>query len=55
MSTFIDTACHTKDLHCLLFVMNYMVENKIRPNEDAVKNLKQFAKGLSKIEKPTVS
>lgn len=52
MSTLVDTACHNKDLYYLLFVMNYMVENKMRPNTDAVKNLKNFSKGLSTIEKP---
>jgi len=55
MSTFIDTACHKKDLYYLLFVMNYMVENKMRPNAEAIKNLEEFSKGLPKIEKPTVS
>lgn len=55
MSTLIDTACHKKDLHYLLFVMDYMVKNKMRPNAEAVKNLEEFSKGLSKIEKPTVS
>ncbi|XP_012219587.2 pentatricopeptide repeat-containing protein 1, mitochondrial-like [Linepithema humile] len=52
MSTLIDTACHKKDLHYLLFVMNYMVENKMYPNAAAIKNLEEFSKGLSKIEKP---
>jgi len=55
MNTLINTACHNKDLSYLLLVMNYMVENKMRPNAEAVKKLEEFSKGLSKLEKPRVS
>lgn len=54
MGTLIDMACHKQDFEYLLFVMNYMVENKTKPSEQTVKCLKNFSKGLSKIEKPTV-
>lgn len=54
MSTLINTACHKKDLKFLVFVMNYMVENRYRPNARAVKDLEAFSKTIYKIEKPIV-
>ncbi|TGZ49016.1 pentatricopeptide repeat-containing protein 1, mitochondrial [Temnothorax longispinosus] len=53
MGTLLKTACHKKDFKYLLFVMNYMMENKMRPSEQAVKSLEEFSKELSKMEKPT--
>ncbi|EZA54634.1 Pentatricopeptide repeat-containing protein [Ooceraea biroi] len=52
MSTLINNACRKKDFELLLFVMNYMRENKIEPNEQAINNLKEFSQNLSEIEKP---
>lgn len=54
MGTLIDTACHRKNFKYLLFVMKYMVENKLKPTEQTIKCLKDFSEGLSKVEKPTV-
>lgn len=54
MGTLIDTACYRKDLDYLLFVMDYMIENKLRPSEITVKCLENFSKGIPKLEKPTV-
>ncbi|XP_012536909.1 pentatricopeptide repeat-containing protein 1, mitochondrial [Monomorium pharaonis] len=53
VGTLIDAACYKRDFQYLLFVMNYMVENKISPTEKTVETLKEFSEGLSKIEKPT--
>lgn len=55
MGTLINTACYRKDFKYLLFVMKYMVENKMKPSEQTIKYLENFSKGLPKIEKPTVS
>lgn len=54
MGTLIVQACVKKNFEYLLFVMNYMTENKMKPSKIAVKHLEEFSKGLSKIEKPTV-
>lgn len=54
MSTLINTACHKKNFNYLLFVMKYMVENNMKPNKQAIKDLQEFSEGLSKIDKPTV-
>lgn len=54
MGTLINTACHNRDFEYLLFVMNYMVENKIRPNEQAIKDLKEFSRKILRMEVPTV-
>lgn len=54
IGTLIDAAIYRKDFEYLLFVMNYMMENKMKPSEQTVKCLGIFSKGLSKIEKPTV-
>ncbi|XP_011634487.1 pentatricopeptide repeat-containing protein 1, mitochondrial [Pogonomyrmex barbatus] len=53
MSTLISIACYNKNFEYLLFVMKYMMENKIKPNEQAIENLKKFSQELSKIKKPT--
>ncbi|XP_072763102.1 pentatricopeptide repeat-containing protein 1, mitochondrial isoform X2 [Anoplolepis gracilipes] len=53
MSTLIHKACQNKNLEYLLFVMNYMLENRMRPNEQAVTEVKEFSKTLSDIKKPT--
>lgn len=54
MSTLINVACHNKNFEYLLFVMNYMLEHKMRPNTQAVRDMDKFSKGLSNIKKPTV-
>ncbi|XP_011866792.1 PREDICTED: pentatricopeptide repeat-containing protein 1, mitochondrial [Vollenhovia emeryi] len=53
MGTLIDTACHKKDFKFLLFVMEYMMENKIKSTDQSVKVLEEFSKELSQMEKPT--
>ncbi|KAL0119655.1 hypothetical protein PUN28_007828 [Cardiocondyla obscurior] len=53
MGTLIHTACHRKNFEYLLFVMKYMVENRIKPSEQTIKCVKDFSQGLSKINKPT--
>ncbi|KMQ97249.1 pentatricopeptide repeat-containing protein 1 [Lasius niger] len=53
MSTLINVACHNKNFEYLLFVMNYMLEHKMRPNTQAVRDVDKFSKGLSNIKKPT--
>lgn len=47
--TLIRVACNNEDFEYLLFVMNYMVENKIKPNERAIEDLKEFSKKIPKI------
>lgn len=54
MGTLIQQACHSKDFEYLMFVMKYMMYNKIRPNQQAINDLKEFSKNISKIEQPTV-
>jgi len=54
MSTLIYKACYKKDFKYLLFVMNYIMKNKIKPNEQAIECLKEFSRNLSKIKEPTV-
>jgi len=52
--TLIITACYKKNFEFLLFIMKYMMVNKMKPTERTIKCLQEFSKGLSKIEKPTV-
>lgn len=54
MSTLIRKAYLSKNFEFLLFVMNYMLNNDLRPNEQAISEVEEFAKGLSNIKKPTV-
>lgn len=54
MSTLIKTACFKKNFEYLLYIMNYMVKNEMKPNEQAVKDLKEFSKEILMIEKPMV-
>lgn len=53
MGTLVSTACRKRNFEFLLFVMRYMTENYIRPNEKAIAIVKEFSEGLSKTEKPT--
>ncbi|XP_020290829.1 pentatricopeptide repeat-containing protein 1, mitochondrial [Pseudomyrmex gracilis] len=50
VGTLINTACHKRDFEYLLFVMNYMMENKIKPNEQAIKDLKEFSREIPRME-----
>lgn len=53
MSTLINVACHKKNFEYLLFVMDYMLKNKMRPNTQAFKEVDNFAKEIPNIKKPT--
>ncbi|XP_029174644.1 pentatricopeptide repeat-containing protein 1, mitochondrial [Nylanderia fulva] len=53
MSTLINVACHKKNFEYLLFVMNYMLENNMKPNTQAFRDVDKFAKEIPNIKKPT--
>ncbi|EFN81269.1 Pentatricopeptide repeat-containing protein 1 [Harpegnathos saltator] len=52
MTALLKTACIKNNLGCLLFVMDYMVMNKIKPNEQTIKILKEFSKKIPNMRKP---
>lgn len=54
MSTLIRKACVKKNFEYLLFVMNYILRNKINPNSQTIADVDRFSKELAKIKKPTV-
>lgn len=54
MSTLINVACHRKNFEYLLFVMDYMLENKMKPNTQAFRDVDNFTKEIPTIKKPTV-
>lgn len=54
MNTLIHTACHKKNFEYLLYVMNYMLKNEMRPSMQAIEEVKKFSKELPNIKKPIV-
>ncbi|KAL6424424.1 hypothetical protein ACFW04_009890 [Cataglyphis niger] len=52
MNTLIHTACHKKNFEYLLYIMNYMLKNEIKPNTQAIEEVEKFSKELPNIKKP---
>lgn len=54
MGTLLRTACNKQNFGYLFLIMDYMMENRIKPNEQTIEMLEKFSRGISKIEKPLV-
>lgn len=55
MSTLLTKACLKKNIAYVVLVMNYIIENRIKPNRKMIENLKQFSRNdIPNIKKPTV-
>lgn len=54
MATLLKKACMNNNLGYLLLVMDYMVENKVKPNERALKTLEEFSKKIPGLRNPKV-
>ncbi|XP_032663276.1 pentatricopeptide repeat-containing protein 1, mitochondrial isoform X2 [Odontomachus brunneus] len=52
MGTLIRTACFNKNLGYVLFMMEYMKENRIKPNTKIIQMLVEFSNNMQKLRKP---
>lgn len=54
MGTLLRTACFKKNLGYVLFVMEYMMKNRIKPNTKIIQILVEFSKNMQKLREPKV-